>query len=151
MGDNFDFKKFLMENRLGAYGKAPLNEEEHDFISDYERGAVNRDLTDYEKSLVGQKPYKMKGDYTPKTAVQTHDTPEKMTPEQKKEQEVAMTDALIDAGVFTRKHKEDFPDTWSGQGGYSEVQKVLMQGAEEGKWDKSGAEDFLRRINRSWD
>lgn len=77
MGDNFDLKKYLLENRLGAYSKAKyLNEDDYDTKRDL-IGALGsnptvQDVADYLKIPYNEAESLMKrlgmGRYTPSSA-----------------------------------------------------------------------------------
>lgn len=72
---------------------AIVNEEESDFVRDYKAGAVNRDLSDYEKSLVGIEEPKIKGSFVPRG------TKAKTQPINTADVDI-ITQELIDGGYF---------------------------------------------------
>jgi hypothetical protein len=111
MADNFDLRQYLAENKLGPYSK--INEyqievDDEGYATDDEgnRKFVGKQFAgDTLSSWPGGKAelFKAKGDYTPKSAMKSHPSPEKSKDaKQKEEVEIDLiTKELIDGGFFS--------------------------------------------------
>lgn len=162
-------------NKIKRVDESSLHEELYDVINDIKRhcggavslecaqAAIGRPLNSAEKEALGLSDYSSDlGKYSDappsddyeailknrNVIYRRKDSPEGI--ENEKQDRINMTNALIDSGVFARKNAEDFPDTWSGQGGFSNVKRVLMQGVADGKWAEVNANKFLNDIDNTW-
>jgi hypothetical protein len=130
-----------------------LKEEEYDFISDYNRDAVDRPLSDYEKRLVGQEPFQMKGNYVPKSKTIKSPEPTEDQIAKEIEQIDTITQELINGGFFTPRETESgemFDSFTKGKLKHNEeIRNAIDRIAAENNWKR---ESWNRdeAINKYW-